>query len=367
MNWPKVPLGIISKVISGYAFKSKEFLTSGNLSVIKIANIRRGYVDLSEPIFVDDKYLSIDTRFHVTKGDILISLTGSHITLPNSVVGRVAKYRYSHTSLLNQRAGKFLCNKNIVDSNFLYYALSLQETLERIASFAQGAANQANISPSNVESVNINLPPLPTQQRIASILSAYDDLIENNLRRIHLLEEAARCEYKLMMENSENWETVPIQDALEYYIGGGWGEEAYSGEFSNPAYVIRGTDIPENRKGNTTTVPFRFHKKSNLASRKLNSGDIVFEVSGGSKTSPVGRSLLINETLLYYFKADVMCASFCKLIRPNKKITSEYLYLFLIESFYNGALKPYEKPSASNIINFAFWKNRSKFPLSQLY
>jgi len=203
MKWPNVPIGNIAKVISGYAFKSKEFKPIGDIPVIKIANIRRGYVDLSDAVFVSNDFISLDTRFQVTFGDILISLTGSHITLPNSVVGRVAKYRIQKTSLLNQRAGKFLIDTTIADKDFVYYALSMQETLERIASFAHGAANQANISPSNVESVTISLPPLPTQQRIASILSAYDDLIENNLRRIQLLEDAARCEYKMMMDESE--------------------------------------------------------------------------------------------------------------------------------------------------------------------
>ncbi len=60
---------------------------------------------------------------------------------------------------------------------------------------ANGAASQANVSPTQVESLEIPLPDLPTQRKIAGILSAYDDLIENNLRRIKILEQMAQSLY----------------------------------------------------------------------------------------------------------------------------------------------------------------------------
>jgi type I restriction enzyme S subunit len=61
---------------------------------------------------------------------------------------------------------------------------------------AHGAANQANVSPTQVESVEIPLPPLPVQRRIAGILSAYDELMENSQRRIRILEAMARALYR---------------------------------------------------------------------------------------------------------------------------------------------------------------------------
>jgi type I restriction enzyme S subunit len=104
-GWLKKPLGDVANVISGYSFKSSEFRGQG-ISVIKIKNIRVGFVDLSDADRVDEKYLSIPDRFHVKSGDVLISLTGSHITQPNSVVGRVARHAADlPRCLLNQRAG----------------------------------------------------------------------------------------------------------------------------------------------------------------------------------------------------------------------------------------------------------------------
>src|ERR1043165_1272893 len=107
-SWARKPLGDVADVVSGYAFKSSEFADRG-IPVIKIKNIRVGSVDLSETDRVDEKFLRIPERYHVRPGDVLISLTGSHISQPNSVVGRVARHSAGHPHcLLNQRAGKIV-------------------------------------------------------------------------------------------------------------------------------------------------------------------------------------------------------------------------------------------------------------------
>src|SRR5436190_309868 len=107
-GWPRKPLGDVADVISGYAFKSSEFGERG-IPVIKIKNIRVGSVDLSEADRVDEKFLTIPERYHVRPGDVLISLTGSHISQPNSVVGRIARHSANLPEcLLNQRGGKVI-------------------------------------------------------------------------------------------------------------------------------------------------------------------------------------------------------------------------------------------------------------------
>ena len=196
-GWTRKPLGDVADVISGYAFNSSEFGERG-VPVIKIKNIRVGSVDLSEADRVDEKFLTIPERYHVRAGDILISLTGSHISQPNSVVGRVARHTAClPTCLLNQRGGKVMVrDRSSCDLSFLFYALSEPETMRAIAMMAHGAASQANVSPSQVESVEIPFPPLPVQRRIAGILSAYDELMENSQRRIRLLEAMARALYR---------------------------------------------------------------------------------------------------------------------------------------------------------------------------
>ncbi len=206
-DWQRKPLGDVADVISGYAFKSSEFGDRG-IPVIKIKNIRVGSVDISEADRVDEKYLTIPERYHVRAGDVLISLTGSHITQPNSVVGRVARHSASLPNcLLNQRAGKVIIkDRNVCDLAFVFYALSEPETMRAIAVKAHGAANQANVSPTDVESIEIPLPPLPAQTRIAAVLSAYDGLIENSQRRIQVLESITRNLYRDWFVRSANSE-----------------------------------------------------------------------------------------------------------------------------------------------------------------
>ena len=127
-----------------------------------------------------------------------------------------------------------------------------------------------------------------------------------------------------------------------------------SSQYQVAAYVIRGTDIPSARQVGIDNCPLRFHKQSNFNSRKIEAGDIVFEVSGGSKGQPVGRALLISHTLINTFDEDVICASFCKLLRVNREtISPELLYLHLLDIYSNGRIDRYQVQS-TGITNFKF-------------
>ena len=82
-----------------------------------------------------------------------------------------------------------------VDPRFLYYTVTNQAFSDYLSANAKGAAYPA-VDTETIERAEVNLPPLPLQRRIALILSAYDDLIENNLRRIEILEEMAQSLYR---------------------------------------------------------------------------------------------------------------------------------------------------------------------------
>ena len=192
----KEKLGKYYNVISGYAFKSSDLKDSADIPIIKISNISNGRNVIFENMqYVDHEFLTIDEKYHIKNGDILISLTGSHINQPNSMVGRVCRNYDKQTYLLNQRAGKIFAKEN-ASTDYIFYALLTKAMKESIVSRAYGAANQVNVSPSAIMSIKWDFPTLPTQQKIASILSSYDRLIENNTRRIRLLEQMAENLYK---------------------------------------------------------------------------------------------------------------------------------------------------------------------------
>ena len=120
--------------------------------------------------------------------DILIAMTGA-------TAGKVGRIRCSEEQilLLNQRVAKF--KPRDINPNFFWSAISTPRYRTIFYQLGGGAA-QPNMSGTQIEDVEIPYPPPTVQDCIASVLSAYDDLIENNRRRIQLLEQTARLLYK---------------------------------------------------------------------------------------------------------------------------------------------------------------------------
>src|SRR3989338_4502426 len=244
----------------------------------------------------------------------------------------------------------------VSDSDFVYY-LSRTDTIRDTAVKSMvGVSGRQRADKAVVDDVQVLAPSLSQQKQIADVLSAYDDLIENNTKRIKILEQIAQAIYKEWFTSpaSKKWEVIALRDVIDSYTGGGWGKEEPDGGHLSPAYVIRGTDIPRVTMGDISTCPLRYHTPSNLRTRALRDGDLVFEVSGGSKGQPVGRSLLITNNLLGQFKQNVICASFCKLIRPNQnKISPFQLYEQILSWYVNGVIEKYQVQS-TGISNFKF-------------
>jgi type I restriction enzyme S subunit len=96
-------------------------------------------------------------------------------------------------SLTNQQINSVVVDTTRHNPFFVYYLLSTYA--EAVKSIAGGAATPI-VNKTSFENIEVVVPPLPTQHKIASILSAYDDLIENNLRRIKILEEMAQNLYR---------------------------------------------------------------------------------------------------------------------------------------------------------------------------
>nr|MCR5188743.1 restriction endonuclease subunit S [Treponema sp.] len=256
--------------------------------------------------------------------------------------------------------------KEVSDARYVKYCFDI---LQRECKAISVGAAQDNLSWDKLSRIQFPCPPLETQQKIAGILSAYEDLIENNRKQIKLLEEAAQKLYKewfvkLNFPGHENvkivdgvpetWKKTTIGELIEYEIGGGWGTDNKEGSSDIPSYVIRGTDIDDIKEGNFSNIPFRYQSNNTIKTRQLQTNDIIFEVSGGSKNFGVGRSLLFSEKIASRFNYSVLCASFCKLIRLKEITISNYVYDSLKYWRFTGALQPYERRSASNIVNFGW-------------
>ena len=262
----------------------------------------------------------------------------------------------------------FLPYEGIAYVRFVKYCFDiLQQNCKKIS---QGAA-QDNLSWEKLSTILFPAPPIEVQVKIADILSAYDDLIENNQKQIKLLEEAAQRLYKEWFVDlrfpgyettpivdgiPEGWEKRLLSDIIGYEIGGGWGKEKPTERCDIPAYVIRGTDLYGVTHGDSVDIPYRFHEKKNLDARRLADGDIIFEVSGGSKTEGVARTALIRSAMLEQWSEPAMCASFCKLIRVREPKYAQLLFNTFQYMRASGKTTEYDKRSASSIVNYR-WKD----------
>ena len=287
MNYTKKQLGQYIDVLSGFAFKSKDFTNVG-IPVIKIKNINPPYVSLEDISCVPISVAYQNPKYILKRGDVLIAMTGSHINQIASVVGRVGRVRYDDLTVLNQRVGKII-NKNDEYSNldYIYYFLSQYDVKVELAQKAGGAANQANISPSDIKNLYFPCPPIEIQNKIATILSRYDSLIENYQKQIKLLEESAQRLYKEWFidlrfpghENTkivdgvpEGWEKKKLIELVNVQYG-----YAFDGKLFNSngegMPILRIRNIPDGRTSDFTT-------EEASVDYVVHNGDIVVGMDG---------------------------------------------------------------------------------------
>lgn len=362
MKWEKVAIKDICTGIYDGPHATPPLSDTGAI-FLGISNFNNGRLDFSDIRYISEDDLPKWTKRVIPqKNDIVFSYEATlnlYAIIPEGFRG-----------CLGRRMALLRVNETKADYKFLYYYFYSDAWRATVNENIVLGATVDRIPLIKFPDFQVELPPLETQHRIADILSAYDNLIENNQKQIKLLEEAAQRLYKEWFvdlrfpghENTkivdgvpEGWTRNPIQDFISYEIGGGWGEELQNEKSMIPAYVIRGTDIKGLVNGQLQSVPYRYHTAGSLETRKLLDGDIVFEVSGGSKTEGVARTVRIIDLMLKTWENSVICASFCKRIKPIPNF-SQYLYDSFRWMRLNGKTQEYDKKSASSIVNYR-WKD----------
>ena len=217
-NWQQIRLGDVCSFQNGLAFKSNEFDTNGDYYVIKIKELKNGYVKLfneSSKVFKNGK----NNIYSIKYNDVLIALTGDPVNKPNpcSWVGRVAVNKNKEQLYLNQRVAKFCPNDNFLDLKFIYYYFRVYDNFYDLAQKATGSASQANISTKTIEDTVIFVPSLNKQKQIVKILSSLDDKIELNNRINANLEEQAQALFHHWFVDFE----FPNEQGLPYKSNGG--------------------------------------------------------------------------------------------------------------------------------------------------
>ena len=343
MSYPIDKLGNHIQILSGFAFKSKDFSDAG-VPVIKIKNVTPPSVSLIDLSYVSQDVANQNTKFILEYDDVLIALTGSHINQMASVVGRVARVKYHEKTVLNQRVAKVTTiDKNDCDLDFVYYYLSQESVKLELASKAGGAANQANISPTDIKNLMIPFPDIKTQRKISSVLKSYDELIENNQKQIKLLEEAAQRLYKEWFVDLRfpGHETTPIIDGVPQ----GWEEYA----IAELCERINAGGTPSRRNKNYwDNATIKWYKTQELQDCWLIDSDEKISVEGQSNSSAkffpkntILMAIYASPTLgrLGILDSEATCnqAALC-LKADETKISWQWLYekLYELRDHYNG-------------------------------
>ncbi|WP_298219731.1 restriction endonuclease subunit S [Halothiobacillus sp.] len=380
-EWPTVVIDQVCELIVDCVNKTAPIVEQPTpYRMVRTTNIRNGRIDLSSCRFVDKlTYEKWTRRASLEHGDVLLTREA-----PIGEVGLVDK---PHGLFLGQRVMQYRANPAMLLPRFLLYAFLSPALQEQFRSHEGSGSVVSHIRVGDCFKFKMKLPPLTTQTEISALLGALDDCIALLRETNATLEAIAQAIFKSWFvdfdpvhakaegrlpegmdeatatlfpdgfEESElgliprGWAWVPYGNLLTDTIGGDWGSEVPDEKNNTKVAIIRGTDIPDLQSGAESRVPIRFTTQRKLLSREVKHGDIILEISGGSKDQPTGRSLYLSDQMLEQFDCPVEPASFCRLLRPQSENVGVLLAQHLTYIYSQGKTWEYQNQS-TGISNF---------------
>jgi type I restriction enzyme S subunit len=331
-HWPTFRLKEICDISSSRRIRAHEYTESGvpfyrGKEIIEKHN---GALRVSTDLFISEERFSevCAKNGAPSAGDLLLTSVGT-LGIPY-VVQPGERFYFKDGNLTWFR------NFEGLTSDYLYYWLLSPSGKAELKRCTIGSSQPA-FTIVLLKDIEIALPPLPVQRRIASILSAYDDLIENNTRRIEILEEMARRLYEEWFVHFRfpGHEEVSFKESELGEIPEGW-EVATVGDFVN---IKRGKTITKKKiePGNVPVVagglrPAYYHSTANTK------GPLLTISASGANAGHVS---------LYY---DDVWASDCSFIDSSESQHVYYYYLMLkvrqeeVTHLQRGSAQPHVYP-----------------------
>ncbi|MES2206781.1 MAG: restriction endonuclease subunit S [Pseudomonadota bacterium] len=292
---------------SGVLFLNSECISDGTINKQLANHITK------------EKFLAIK-KGRIKKGDILLTTRGNG-------VGNTAYVNIDDDGLINAQMLILRADNEEIVSKFLFYYLSSNTLRTYIWNFSSGSA-QPQIPIRDLKKIPVIIPKPYIQKKIAVILSTYDDLIENNKRRIALLEKMAEEIYR---EWFIRFRFPGYQKAeFEKGIPKGWKEVS----LESIANIQMGQS-PKSEFYNTSSEGLPFHQGvgsygkrfpineiyCSVTGRIANEGDILFSVR-----APVGRLNIADTKMIIGRGLSAL---------SHKKNKNSYLFYFLKIAFVN--------------------------------
>lgn len=205
--------------------KQNEFFPKGYCLFLNAGNVTPNGFSFEENSFITQEKDDLLRKGKLQRGDIVYTTRGT--------VGNAAFYSETipfDNIRINSGMVILRCNEDIVDKRCLYQILKSEYFRPYFKKYCTGSA-QPQLPIMNFSKIELNIPEIDAQRRIADILSSYDDLIENNRKQIKLLEEAAQRLYKewfvdlrfpghehtkIVDSVPEGWEPCIFDDVIEF-------------------------------------------------------------------------------------------------------------------------------------------------------
>ena len=219
-GWREVELGRGLRVKHGWAFKGEYFRDAGEQIVLTPGNFHDG--GGFKPKNGTEKYYdgTYPEQFLLKRGDVVTAMTEQ----AQGLLGSTATIPKDDTYLHNQRIGLIeITDPEVLDLRYVYHLMNAAVVRRQLYATATGAKVR-HTAPERIQSVQVEVPDIPTQRVIAELLDGIDDLIENNRRRVAVLEEMARTIYRewFVKFRYPGHEDVPLVDSALGPIPEGW-------------------------------------------------------------------------------------------------------------------------------------------------
>ena len=334
MNWATSKIANIAEVVTKGTTPTTygmSFVDSG-VNFIKAEALNGGSaLDSSGFAFVSDSTHEKLKRSVLAEGDVLVTIAGAQ-------VGRCGIVRREHLPAnTNQAVGIVRVRREIANPWFVYYFFKNPHTFRMCQGIGSQAA-QPNINLTVLKGIDLPLPDLRTQDKIVEVLSAYDDLIENNRRRIALLERAARLLYrewfihfrfpghehvKIVEGLPEGWERRFLGDVVATQYGH---TASALMEEEGPKFV-RGTDINKRSYIDWSSVPYCPDQGLNFDKYALYPGDILV-----IRMADPGKVALVEQPVRAVFASYLVRLK----LRNPVEIPPLFLFMTLSDEPYQG-------------------------------
>ncbi len=333
-EWPLKRLkDITSKIGSGATPRGgKNAYLSEGISLIRSLNVYDFKFEDDNLAFISDEQAADLRNVIVQKDDILLNITGASVarcclTDPKYLPARVNQ----HVALVRLRP-------DVADARFVLYCINSLHFKSRLLALAQGGATREALTKTTIEDFEVLQPPLPVQQRIAGILSAYDELIENSQRRIKILEAMARALYRewfvhFRFPGHENHPRVasPLGE-----IPQGWGVKRVTESlYVNPRVVVPRVGekpfVPMGCLSNDSMLITDIESRDGNSGAKFQNGDTLF-----ARITPC---LENGKTGFVQFLPDANAVAFGStefIVLRSRTLTPEFVYCLARSDEFRG-------------------------------